>query len=124
MRPVTVKDLMVPKDEYATISSEETLREAALTLQETQRRMQRLAPNRYRDRAVLVVDKNGQVIGKLSMLNVLRGLEPRYDRIEGSKASAKAAARVGSARLLIKSMAKDVGCGSFKPTVLEEISRA
>ncbi len=109
MQSLTVKDLVVPKDMYATISVDGTLREAALALQEARRREQRFDPNRHRDRAVLVVDENDQVLGKLSMLDVLRGLEPRYDRVVGSRASSKAAARVGSARIFIESMVKNIG---------------
>lgn len=109
MQSLTVKDLMVPKEEYATISSEATLRDAALALHEAQTTTQRFDPTRYRDRALLVIDQNNQVIGKLSMLNVLRGLEPRYDRAKGSKASSKAASRVGTSRILIESMAQDIG---------------
>ena len=109
MQTLTVKDLMVSKSEYATISADGTLGEAALALQEAQRREQRLDPDRHRDRAILVVDDNDNVIGKLSMLNVLRGLLPRYDRIKGSGTYSKAAARIGSARQFIDSMEKGVG---------------
>ena len=109
MQSLTVKDLMVPMGDYATIKADRTLGEAALALQEAQRREQHLDPTRHRDRAILVVDEDGRVIGKLSMLNVLRGLLPRYDRVRGAGASSKAAARVGSARLLIDSMEKDIG---------------
>lgn len=109
MQSLTVKDLMVPKDDYATIRANRTLGEAALALQEAQRLEQHLDPARHRDRAILVVDEDDRVIGKLSMLNVVRGLLPRYERFKGAGASSKAATRVGSARLLIDSMEKDVG---------------
>lgn len=106
---MTVKDLLVPKNEYAKISADSTLGDAVLTLQEVQQRELSLDPTRHRDRAILVVDQNDQVVGKLSMLNVLRGLLPRFDRVRGSRASSKAAARVGSARLNIDSQERDVG---------------
>ena len=38
MQLLTVKDLMVPKDQYARISADSTLGEAVLTLQEVQER--------------------------------------------------------------------------------------
>ena len=76
-----VKDLMVPLAEYSSVSEEATLLEAIQTLERA------FAsggdPTRPKDRAVLVQAQDGQVIGKLSLWDVLRGLEPRYeDRIE------------------------------------------
>lgn len=109
MQSLTVKDLMVPIEEYATISASGTLSDAAIALYEAQLKELNFDPKRHRDRAVLVIDADGQVLGKLSMLDVLRGLESRYDRVEGSRASSRAASRVGSARLMIESMGKDVG---------------
>jgi CBS domain containing-hemolysin-like protein len=109
MQSLTVRDLMVPKGEYATISANDTLGDAALALQDAQLREQELDPNRHRDRALLVIDDRDRVIGKLSMLNVLQGLSPRYEKMRGFGASSKAAARHGSARSLIDSMEKDIG---------------
>ena len=37
MQPLTVKDLMVPKNQYATVTAHTTLGEAALVLQEAQK---------------------------------------------------------------------------------------
>jgi len=120
MQSLTVKDLMVAKDEYATISADATLRDAALALY--QRQLEELSqnPNRHRDRAVLTIDENGEVYGKLAMLDVLRGLEPRYDRVEGSRASSRAASRVGSARSFLESMSKNVGLWNKPLTNLVE----
>lgn len=109
MQTLTVKDLMVPKDQYATVTAETTLGEAALVLREAQRLEQQLDPGRHRDRAILVVDQNDKVVGKLSMLNVLRGLLPRYDRVAGSRLTSKGAARVGSARHFLDSQEERAG---------------
>lgn len=104
-----MKDLMVPRNQYASIGPDNTLYEAALALQEVQQIEQSLDPGRYRDRAILVIDEFGKVTGKLSMLNVLGGLLPRYDRVRGHAVSARAAARIGSARALIDSLERDAG---------------
>jgi CBS domain containing-hemolysin-like protein len=106
---LSVKDLMVPRDQYASIAADSTLAEAALVLREAQKLEQSIDPGRHRDRAILVLGQDGAVIGKLSMLNILRGLLPRYARVEGSRASSMAATRVGSARLMIDSQEKDAG---------------
>ncbi len=106
---ISLKTLMVPKSDYATVSDEGTLHDAVLALQEAQDREQQQDSHRYRDRAVLVVDKDARVLGKLSMRDVLRGLEPKYDRVSGSNSSSRAATRVGSAELFIRSMIADFG---------------
>lgn len=73
-----ITDLMVPLDEYATVNENATLYEAVVILEKTQEEFDR---SRYRHRAVLVLDENRNVIGKLSQLDVLRGLEPKYQEM-------------------------------------------
>jgi CBS domain-containing protein len=73
-----VKDLMVPLPEYATISQDATLHEAISALENAQKHFD---PKRYRHRAVLVFDENRKVVGKLSMFDILRSLEPTYKDI-------------------------------------------
>lgn len=66
-----VKDLMVPISEYATVPVGTSLFEAVLALEEAQLNFDR---SKYLHRAILVMDKNNHVVGKLSQLNVLRAL--------------------------------------------------
>ena len=101
MTELTVRQLMVPRNQYATIGADDTLGEAVVALREAQKLEQSLDPGRHRDRAILVVDEFQKVIGKLSMLNILRGFLPNYERERGAKASLKAAARIGSARAFL-----------------------
>jgi CBS domain-containing protein len=75
-----VKDLMVPLSEYATVSEAATLYEAVLALEEAQEKYED-KHTRYRHRAILILDKGGQVIGKLSQLDVLKALEPKYKKM-------------------------------------------
>lgn len=79
MKSITVKDLMVPLAEYAIVPEEATLGEAILALEKAQKEFD---PSRHRHRAILVLDMNKKVVGKISMLDVLRGLEPKYGKIE------------------------------------------
>jgi CBS domain-containing protein len=79
MKSTTVKDLMVPLAEYAIVLEEATLAEAILALEKAQ---MEFAPSQHRHRAILVLDMNKKVVGKISMLDVLRGLEPKYGKIE------------------------------------------
>ena len=77
---ITVGDLMVPLDEYVTVSQETTLYDAVLALEKAQEDFDytRLL---YRHRAILVYDDNKKIVGKVSQLDVLRALEPKYGEI-------------------------------------------
>ena len=85
MKSYTVKDLMVPLSEYATVAEDATLYEAVLALEEAQENFED-KHTRYRHRAILMLDKNGTVVGKLSQLDVLKALEPKYqEKVEGKE---------------------------------------
>jgi len=75
MKTYKVQDLMVPLSEYATVSEDATLIEAVKELEKAQEDFDH---TRYRHRAVLILDMTGKVIGKLSQLDVLKALEPKY----------------------------------------------
>jgi CBS domain-containing protein len=78
MRKKIVKDLMIPLSEFGTISVEANLYEAALALDKVQAEYEQ---GRCRHRILLISDENGQVVGKISQLDVLRALEPKGKRI-------------------------------------------
>ena len=80
MKSYKVKDLMVPLSEYATVSEDATLYEAVISLENAQENFED-KHTRYRHRAILVLDKKGNVVGKLSQLDVLRALEPKYQEM-------------------------------------------
>ena len=77
MKSYLVKDLMVPLEEYATVTEDATLFEAVLSLEEAQEQFED-RHTRYRHRAILILDKEGNVVGKLSQLDMIRALEPKY----------------------------------------------
>ncbi|MDM8536703.1 CBS domain-containing protein [Desulfobacterales bacterium HSG17] len=79
MEQYKVKDLMVPLSEYAVIPKNATIFEAVLALEKTQ---QIFNQNNYHSRAILVEDSSGKIIGKLSQLDILRALEPKYADIK------------------------------------------
>jgi CBS domain-containing protein len=74
----TVKDLMVPIAEYATVSENATVYDAVMALERAQAEFDH---NKYQHRAILVLDQNSQVIGKISQLDVLRAIEPKSERM-------------------------------------------
>ena len=79
MQSMKVKDHMVPLADYATVLEDATLYEAVLALDQAQ---QRFDQKRAKHRAVLVLNKDNRVVGKVSLLDVIRGLEPQYKEIE------------------------------------------
>ncbi len=70
---------MVPISEYATVPEGATLIEAYLALEKAQEEYDR---SKYRHRAILVLDKNNRVIGKVGQLDVLRALETKNEKFE------------------------------------------
>ncbi len=78
MKGFIAKDLMVPLSEYATVSVGATLYEAVLALEKAQ---EEFAENQCRHRAVLILDKDKRVVGKLSQLDFLRALEQEDEQI-------------------------------------------
>ena len=78
MKTIPVKDFVVPLEEYATVSEDATLFEAITALEKAQEALDR-ERHLYLHRAVLVYDQNKQIVGKISQLDVLRALEPKYD---------------------------------------------
>jgi len=83
MKKIAVIDLMVPLEEYATVSEEATMYEAVMALEKVQEELDR-SRFHYLHRAVLVLDKNKKVVGKVSQLDALRALEPKYGEMENS----------------------------------------
>jgi CBS domain-containing protein len=78
MDAVKVRDIMVPLEEYATVSEDATLYEAVTALEEAQTRFER---KRYEHRAVLVYDRRHDIVGKVSQLDLIKGLEIGYRKM-------------------------------------------
>lgn len=100
MKTITVKELMVPLKDYATVSREATLREAVLALDRAQ---DTLDPTQYKHRAVLVLDDEGMVVSKMIMKDILIALEPNYGKVE----STEVLERSGYSPDLIRTMLED-----------------
>jgi len=97
MKNMTVKFLMVPLSEYATVSEDATLFEAVMALEKVQ---DEYVKSPYKHRAVLIFDKDKKIVGKLSQLDVIRALEPKYGEIGDQKSLA----RFGFTHKFLKSM--------------------
>jgi CBS domain-containing protein len=97
---ITVKELMVPLKEYATVPKEATLREAVLALEKAQ---MTLDPSQHKHRAILALDEIGQVVSKITIKDILVALEPNYGKVEGMDVLE----RSGYSPDLIRSMLED-----------------
>lgn len=75
MQESTVKELMVPLSEYAVVHEEATLFEAVIELEKSQKAFRH---SQYRHRAILVLDEKDEILGKISQMDVLKALEPKY----------------------------------------------
>lgn len=78
----TVKDLMVPISEYAAVPEGSTLFEAVMALERAQEEFDH---SKYRHRGILVLNKQNQVVGKISQVDVLRALDPEDTNLEDVK---------------------------------------
>ncbi len=102
MKNTKVKDMMVPLSEYATVSEDATLNETVLALEKAQSEFKK---GGYKHRAVLILDKENNVVGKVSQHDILRALEPKYD-LFGDKNSLSniSLSRFGLSKSFIESM--------------------
>jgi CBS domain-containing protein len=102
MKSKAVKEFMVPIEEYATVAEDATLIYAVMALEEAQMQFDQ---TRYRHRAILVLDENNHVIGKISQHDVIKALEPNYQKIRSRERGALD--RFGFSDFFIKSVMEE-----------------
>ena len=77
MNKTQVKEIMIPILKYVTVQKENTLVEVLQSLEQA-----RKSKNEHAHRDAIVVDANGAFIGKVTMIDVFRALEPNYVKVE------------------------------------------
>ena len=77
MNNTIVKDLMIPVAEYPLISSDATLGEAQIALESAQKAHNK---THHRYQTLLVKNNESQIIGKISLMDLLVAIEPKYKR--------------------------------------------
>ena len=82
MKKIIVKDMMVPLTGFVSISEDDSLFDAVQALEEAFDTHDGMKTQR---RAVLVSGKDGKVVGKVSQLDIIRALEPKYDQLDTSR---------------------------------------
>ncbi|MBL0702273.1 MAG: CBS domain-containing protein [Desulfosarcina sp.] len=113
MKQITVKDMMVPLTGFVSVSEDDSLFDAVQALEKAFDTHDGMKTQR---RAVLVSGKDGKVVGKVSQLDIIRALEPKYDQMDSSRAMA----RFGFNPKFISTMLKEFNLWN-KP--LDEICR-
>lgn len=86
MKTQAVKDIMVPISDYATVSQDASLLEAYTALESEKKRY---GNEPYRHNSLLVLDDANQVVGRVSQVDLMRALEPRYHEIGDVKRMGK-----------------------------------
>lgn len=89
---------MIPLSDYATVTEDASLFDVVHALKTAQERF--CANSKYPHMAVLIIDKNGKVTGKVGQLDVLKALEPKYREMQDREGLAK----FGFSRTFMKSL--------------------
>ena len=119
MEIITAEDLMVPVDEFPTISEDATLYEAIIALEITFEEIDR-EQLKYLHRSILVSDNNKKIIGKISHLDILRALEPKYGEIGDTRTIS----RSGLSSQFLKAMVQSYNlCATSLTDMCKEASK-
>ena len=78
MKTRLIKDLMIPIADYATIHEDATIAEAILALENEDKRH---GDRPYRHQSLVVLDANRHAVGRLSQIDIMHALEPRYSEL-------------------------------------------
>ena len=81
MKKIFVKDLMIPISNYVTVKKTDTLVDVLQALESEQQ------ANAHAHRDAIVVDDGGAFLGKVTMIDIFRALEPGYKKIMKGRAT-------------------------------------
>ena len=76
MKETKVKQAMIPIANYVTVKKEDNLVDVLQALEES-----RVSKESHAHRDAIVVDNNGTFIGKITMIDIFRALEPNYKHV-------------------------------------------
>ncbi len=74
----TIRELMIPIDSYASVNEDATLLDSVRALELSNSKPSENGPFR----AVIVRDKNNEIIGKIGQIGMLKAFEPKYELAE------------------------------------------
>lgn len=73
MKDILVKEIMIPISDYVTVRKTDNLTEVLRAIEE-----RRTTDQGHAHRDAIVVDENGRFVGKVTMIDIFRALEPNY----------------------------------------------
>lgn len=82
MEKMKVRELMVPGDRFSKIADSASFYEALQALEDAQKKF---LDGTNEQRILLVENKDGNVVGKISPIDLIRGLERKYDDVAVEK---------------------------------------
>jgi len=75
MQLTSIKEIIIPLSDYATVTEDASLYDAVTELEKSQREFKEKL---YPHSAVIVLNANNEVTGQLTHLDALKALEPKY----------------------------------------------
>ena len=75
MKDILVKEIMIPISNYVTVRKNDNLTEVLRAIEE-----RRTTEQGHAHRDAIVVDENERFVGKVTMIDIFRALEPNYRR--------------------------------------------
>lgn len=76
MKEIRVKDVMIPIAKYVTVKKDNNLTDVLHAIEK-----KRKAEGGHAHRDAIVVDENGRFVGKVTMIDIFRSLEPNYRKV-------------------------------------------
>jgi Mg2+/Co2+ transporter CorC len=80
MKDIQVKEIMIPITSYVTVQKQHNLTDVLQILEK-----RRKAKKGHAHRDAIVVDNNGRFVGKVTMIDIFRALEPNYQKVQKMK---------------------------------------
>jgi CBS domain containing-hemolysin-like protein len=81
MKKIFVKELMIPISNYVTVKKTDTLVDVLQALESSRK------ANQHAHRDAIVVDDAGKFLGKVTMIDIFRALEPNYKKLAGGSSA-------------------------------------
>lgn len=81
MKDIQVKEVMIPISNYVTVKKEDSLSDVLYALENER------TGSKHAHRDAIVMDGAGKIIGKVTMMDIFRSLEPNYKNITAIKTS-------------------------------------
>ncbi len=79
MENLTIRELMSPVEDFPRVSSETTFYDTLIALEKSQKDFK---AGKSKQRILLVEDRDGTILGKVSPMDLIKGLEANYEKIE------------------------------------------